>query len=483
MTTARALMQQTQRRLLRHRQLNVIGFFLPLIALCWIMGRLMAEIFALLQLFALLPPLICCGLLGMALWRTRAAVKPEAVAALIDARVDGKERFLTIATASQHSEDELYGIIQRQADQLSSAFHPIHDLPFTLDRRILFACGAAVIGFTVFFLLPLSAPFPSSSPDLAQPQSQDDVAQILEAAARRLTAPTATPQEQRAGVQLLALAQQMKDPSLSPQEKQRLIEEALKRWNLDLPLPQLLPFDLKIFASKGKDNTGQGTENDTPQGQGGESPLSKTNQNLEQFKKPLSSAAGSEPQQGSQQNGEKKEQSPPRQNGGGITFNLPQPQAQNREQSPQDASSSGQKSSQLQTPDNRTPGTDPNRPGEGQNNQAQKQNKQGADLNQPGERPDKNKEEGAGIGQGKGERFLKPGDQPGGGFLTQDARFVKVRVPLGQEAQGEGSARTGNASRATPKTPYSNVPLKEGSPDHVQSKQPIPLEYRSILSE
>jgi hypothetical protein len=87
------------------------------------------------------------------------------------------------------------------------------------------------------------------------------------------------------------------------------------------------------------------------------------------------------------------------------------------------------------------------------------------------------------VGQGRGERFLKPGEQPGGGFLTQDAHFVKVRVPIGQDAQATEEARTANNGRAAPKTPYSNAPLKESAPEQAQGKQPIPLEYRTILKD
>jgi hypothetical protein len=86
------------------------------------------------------------------------------------------------------------------------------------------------------------------------------------------------------------------------------------------------------------------------------------------------------------------------------------------------------------------------------------------------------------VGQGKGERFLKSGEQPGG-FLTKDARFVKVRVPVGQEAQEGETSRTENSTPAMAKTPYSNAPLKEGPPDQAQPKQPIPLEYRAILQQ
>jgi len=54
----------------------------------------------------------------------------------------------------------------------------------------------------------------------------------------------------------------------------------------------------------------------------------------------------------------------------------------------------------------------------------------------------------------------------------------------GEEAQAEEDGRTANSQRTTPKTPYSNAPLKEGRPDdQTHLKQPIPLEYRAILTE
>jgi hypothetical protein len=62
---------------------------------------------------------------------------------------------------------------------------------------------------------------------------------------------------------------------------------------------------------------------------------------------------------------------------------------------------------------------------------------------------------------GKGERLLNLGHKLVV-FLTKDARFVKVRVPVGQEAQAEEDGHTANSQRATPKTPYSSAPLNEG---------------------
>src|SRR4029078_3723487 len=84
------------------------------------------------------------------------------------------------------------------------------------------------------------------------------------------------------------------------------------------------------------------------------------------------------------------------------------------------------------------------------------------------------------ISGGRGERFTQPGEQPGG-FLTKDARFVKVRIPMGREPQGKGDTQIKKYDPAQPKTPYSNAPLKDTPPDGIQPQQPIPLEYRAIL--
>src|SRR5262249_38669609 len=158
--------------------------------------------------------------------------------------------------------------------------------------------------------LPIFTAIPDSSP--APPLVTE-----LEEMARTLMSKGTTPQERAAGAQLLALAQELKDPTLAPQEKRRPIDEAQQRMKLKLPLPQILPFDLKMFASDSKKDNGAGNQGD--QQQPDNQPLAKANQNLEQLKKTLSSAAGNEPQPGPQQDGTQKDQQP-REAGGGIKF-------------------------------------------------------------------------------------------------------------------------------------------------------------------
>ena len=475
MTAPSALIEYTRQRLSRQQRLNIFGFFLPLAIATGVAGWMILHAFAWPSLLAVIPPALCGSLLIVSLWHIRKTVEREAVAALLDQKTAADDRFLTLATCPETPANTPFlALVDQQAERKIATFDPARSLPFTVDKRVLVALLAAALSILVLFWLPPTltrfTPIPdsSSAPLLAE----------LEETTRALMSKGATPQERAAGAQLLALAQELKDPTLSPQEKRRLIDEAQQRMKLNLPLPQLLPFDLKLFATESQKDNGQGNQGD--QQQPDNQPLAKANQNLDQLKKTLSSAAGNEPQPGPQKDGEQKEQQP-REAGGGIKFDMPQPQSGKQQERPgQEPSGQQQQSSQEQTPNNQmqTSGTDPNRPG-GQKDQGQNQDKNGPTPNPQANEP-QDKARGSTVGGSPGERFLQPGEQPGG-FLTKDARFVKVRIPVGEEAKGESDRRTENRGPAQPKVPYSNAPLKEGPPDQAQPKQPIPLEYRKIL--
>ena len=471
MISPTALLERTSRRVLRQRQMNILGFLLPLTIVIGVVCRVVFVAFTLPALLTLIPLALCGGTLAVALWKAQKIAEQATVAALLDEKTKGQDRFLTLVTCPQtQSNIPFLALVRHQAAEQAISFEPVRDLPFKLDRRVSLAVLAAALSVLLLFLLP---PAPTSS--VTAPASAPDAALTeLEEIARTLTAKGATPQEQATGTQLLTLVQELKDPTLSAQEKRRLIDEAQQRLKLNLPLPQLLPFDLKLFATESKKDNGQGNQGDQPQPEN--KPLAKANQNLEQLKKTLSATAGNEPQPGPQKEGEQKE--PQRQAGGGIKFNLPQPQSGKQQQRPGQEPSGQQQSSQDQAPNTQAQGTDPNRPG-GQNNQSKDQEKKGQTPD-PQQKERQEKGTGTTIGGSPGERFLQPGEQTGG-FLTKDARFVKVRIPVGDEAQGESDKRTENRSPALPKVPYSNAPLKEGPPDQSQPKQPIPLEYRKIL--
>jgi len=474
MTPPTILLERTSRRILRQRQINVLGFFIPLAIATGLVCRVLLTAFSLSPLLVLIPLTLCGVVFAVSLWRTPKAIGQETVATLLDEKTNGQDRFLTLATCPQTPANTSFlTLVKQQAAKQAATFEPKRDVPFKLDKKVSIAFLAVALSVALLFLIPLT---PTVSISVSAPVPEATLTE-LETIAHTLMNKGATPQEQTAGAQLLTLVQELKDPTLSPQEKRRLIDEAQQRMKLNFSLPQLLPFDLKLFATESEKDNGQGNQGDQPQPEN--KPLAKANQNLEQLKKTLSSAAGNEPQPGPRQEGEQKEQHP--QAGGGIQFNLPQPEpGKQQQQKGQEPSGQQQKSSQDQTPNiqDQTAGTDPNQPG-GQRGQNQEQDKKGPTPD-PSRSEQQEKGTGSTVGSGPGERFLQPGEQPGG-FLTKDARFVKVRIPVGEESREENGKRTENRGPALPKVPYSNAPLKEGPPDQPQPKQPIPLEYRKIL--
>ena|GEM_PF-5667444 len=473
------LIEQTTQRLIRQRQLNRLGIVFPVTVVivwaCWIV----------LDIFAFPRPLVIAPIIVFAVWlwlvarRIRQSVEQELAAVLIDEKTDSQDRFLTFSTAPKtQATSPLFQMLRRQLEEKAAAFQLDRDVPFTLDRRVLLSLAASTLCILALtFLQPLFSPTGGGS-EAAVPRFSEAQKAIeqLEEAARLLTREGAPPQEQALGQQLATLAEKLKDPTLSPEEKQRLIEEAQEK--IKLSIPQLLPFDLKIFANDSKNDKGQGNQNDKPQKDGKSS--GKSDQPAEQGKGTSSSGSLDRQQQGSQNNqqSDSKNQSQPKEGGGGIKFNQPQQQTGEKKERSEQGPGEQQQSAQNQAPNSQMPGSDPNRPG-GQDNSQPDQQKPGQTPNpqQPGQGEGG---KGSNISGGRGERFTQPGEQPGG-FLTKDARFVKVRIPAGSEPQGKGDTLADNYDPAQPKTPYSNAPLKDVPPDEVQPKQPIPLEYRAIL--
>jgi hypothetical protein len=483
MASPSSLIEQSRVRLVRQRRMNICGLYLPPLVATLILGTALVRTFSLSPALISLPVLALGCWMGFALRRAGKTLADVTVATLLDEKTDRQERFLTLATIPP-AEGSLpfVTLLQRQTEEKTTAFSPQRAFPFVLDRRVFLTAFASALSLLVLFLLPLESaivPPPSPPPTKAQQELE-----TLATFARSLMRDGKTPQEKTAGAQLLALAEQLKDPTIPPEEKQRLVEETKQR--MELPLPQILPFQLDLFASKG--DKGKGDQGNQSQQDGKQQ--DKNNQDkksTDPTQTPSQSAAGNAQQQeqkeqpGSQQDDKKSDQQQPKESGAGIKSNQSKPEqrGEKREQSGQGDSGDQQKGDQQQSPDNRTQGKDPNQPG-GQDGSGQDPRKQGpnpqSDPQQPGQ-----EQKGAGVtAGGPGERFLKQGEQPGG-FLTKDARFVKVRIPFGTAPQEEGENLTEHTDRTQPKTPYSNAPLKEAPPDQAQVKQPVPLEYRTIL--
>src|SRR5712691_2068477 len=261
-TAPSVLIEHTRQRVLRQRQMNVLGFFLPLAIATGVVCRVVLAAFSLPVLLTLVPLALCSGVLVVSLWRTQKIAKKETIAVLLDEKTAGQDRFLTLTTCPETQANiSFLALVDHQAARKAAAFAPARDLPFKLDKRVLMALPAAVLSILLLFLIPsiptIFPPGPDSSPATLLTE--------LEETARTLMSKGATPQERQTGAQLLALTQELKDPTLSPQEKRRLIDEAQQRMKLNLPLPQILPFDLKLFATESKKDNGEGNQGDQQQ--------------------------------------------------------------------------------------------------------------------------------------------------------------------------------------------------------------------------
>lgn len=497
------LILQTGQHVRRQRTINILSFFVPVGVATAIVVYIVLIVFSLPLLFLLIPLGLWAAFFVMAIRRTPSSGQWEAAATLIDEKTLSKERFLTLATLpeSQH-QLSLLPLLQRDTTQRAASFIPERDLPFHLDRRVPIGAVVSVLCVgAAFMLVLLPAPTLSrlvSVPFAPAPDQQDTPQRRLaelEKIAKKLVVEGKTPAERAAGTELVALAKKLKSPTLSPKEKEQLIEDAEERITLNLPLPQLLPFDLKMFASENQNDEGDGNQSDQPQPN--DTVLAKNTDPSAQNKQNPSSNAPNQPQQGQQhgntQDGQPKDQNNRQEDdtqsqpklqeaGGGLKFEQAEQQGEKKQQPSPQQSGEQQQSASQHDPNQKTQGSDPNQPGD--------QDSPSPDPNKPGPTPhtqnadQQNADQpgqGKGIGKGKPERFSKPGEKPGG-FLTKDTRFVKVRVPAGYEQQGESSKRTTeNYSQAQPKTPYSNAPLKKGPANTSEPSQPIPLEYRDIL--
>ena len=490
------LIANTARRAFRQRSINALGFFLPLGIALFFLAYSVVRIAALPVWLSFLPPVVVLGFLLKVLLQEKRRNQNETIASLLDEKTDGQERFLTLVTLPASSRPErpapdFLAQLQREAARKAAVFAPKRDLPFRLDRRVPLACVGAVLSGLLFFFLPTggAALRPDAPAHVAAPS--EELLQDIEKTARELARPQSTPEEQQVGAQLLVLSQDLRNPAFTPQQKMRLIDEAQKRMNLPVPIPQILPIDLKLFGSESKQDDSPGNQGDSPQPEN--TPLAKTNENLEQLKKSLSATHGNEQSQGPQKDSSdqsdgqqsQRQKNQPQESGGGIKFDQPQDNTGKKQakQNPQQTSGQQQKAPDPnQKPDAQQPpsGVDPQKTGQEQQRNATQQDGE-TEQPQQAKRPDQsNQQPGKSGGKGEGERFYKQGE-PSGGFLTQDARYVKVRIPTGLSTDEDNKLVTDNTDQAAPTTPYSNAPLVDRPQEKNTPQQRIPLEYRAIF--
>jgi len=372
-------------------------------------------------------------LLGILRYRLKSPPVPT-TARLIDERVEGKDRFVTLATIdpSLYS-SSLIARLRREAANLQHRISLKKDFPYRIKRSFFASLIGTLAVILLFHLLAVVfSPTPRvwSIRELAQEVSRvPHLAELAEV--------------------LGAVAAQLGTERLSVDEKRLLIEDLLKRVEqMRAALQQ---------QGDGDDLLGQVTD-----------ALRRLEQGL-----------------GKDQN----------EGGGGITTNLPEDgegegkdsgkggkgDAQGELSAVEGKDLKGGKFAQMKGQE------EGEYRGEGQQGRADRLDKPGEEKKEIKNQAEGKPEQKGGTQQGKGlpsgkepERFLRPGE--GGEQGIKGARFITVQLPETQMSDSPGQGSAGKRVGLKPRVPISNVPMR--GPDSQAAsaeKQPLPLEYRAVI--
>ena len=391
-----------------------------------------------------------------------------------------------------------------QTARKAALFVPKRDMPFQLDRRVPLACAAAVLSGLLFVSGDEATGRGISGPPVTvgiEPPAVDALIRAIEQTAHALTQPASVTRTDRdtdaaekgqtehrkIGEALRDLVQRLESPSLTPQQKRRAIEKTQKRLNLPVSLPQVLPIDLELLGS---DNGQDGQ----PGKQRGDS-LADLNRNLEGLKQTLSQTSGSEPGTGQTDRNSvahpesgKTGDPEPKAAGGGIQFDgLPDEPRRERADRTESGSPGQQQTSRTDPESRQAAAVDPGKAGPVPHRQAARSDPtatspSGADRRNAEQSGPAGETAGRSGGQGAGERYYEPGERADG-FTTKDVGYVKVRIPASASTGPDRPQLTDNPDPAVPVTPYSNAPLAEDPQNPNTPQQPIPYEYRAILTQ
>jgi hypothetical protein len=353
---------------------------------------------------------------------------------LIDERVEGKDRFLTLATIDPSSySSSLISRLRREAVNLQHRINLKKDFPYRIKRTFfasLIGTLAVILLFHLLAVLFFPTPRAGSIRELAQEISRvphlAGLAEVLGAAAAQL------------GTERLSF-----------EEKRLLIQDLLKRVQ-------------QMSAAQ------------RPQGDGGDL-LGQVTDALRRLEQGL----------GKDQN----------EGGGGITTNLPEDREGEGKDSSKGgeadvqgevsavegrdlkggkfAEMRGQQEGEHRGEERQGTGATPDK--ERQEKKEIKSEAQG----EPEQKGNKQRETEIPTGK-EPERFLRSGE--GGKQGLKGARFVTVQLPEAQMGVSPGQGSTGKRVELKPRVPISNVPLRRpDSPAASAEKQPLPLEYRAVI--
>lgn len=385
---------------------------------------------------------VSAAVLGMAsllgLWRCRAAAPSVHIAArLIDERVEGKERFVSLATVDPSvCPSSLLARLRHEAAGLLHRLDLDRDFPYRVKRSFFQSLIGSLSAILLFLLLLQISSF------FAPPAPRANELALL---AQKLSQ---VPRFSELARRLETLALRLRESARTSAEQRSMIQEILKQLASQLAAEQQLggtASDLLNQAANALRELEQGLEGDQQRGAGGrEEQLSgegdgkETGKGMrEERQGELSGVGGKKLKEGQPERGEK--------------------QAAGKQQAGKDQ-------------------------GKGESD--------GREREKSGEVKGMGKEEKEGKGsknvgkeipRGKpAERFLKPGEEGEKG--VKGARFVTVQLPEEESGGQSGQSGPGNRGKTRPKVPVSNVPLQRpDSPEASPEKQPLPLEYRGLI--
>lgn len=354
-------------------------------------------------------------------------------ARLADARAQGQDRFVTLATIDRSSAaPSLVGRLQQEARGLLHRIDLVRDFPYRLKRPFAASAIVSLIAFILFHIFVEVWLFLSP-----QARTRNELGML----SREMSQVTGLSELAR---DLRTLAAEIKrEGAESPAERAK-IDEFLRRVGDRLKaggeqgggdaLLGRITAALRPAGSGSNDRRGEGGgDNRGATGKGG--------QGQEQRSPGPGSGAGEIQSVGL---------------GEGLKGEGPQTQGQELGQRDKDLAGS------------KRPGAKPERGRE----------IEGRAQRESGRREGKSRYEEIPRGEPP-ERFYKPGEAE---KPIRGARFVTVQLPeeVAEAAGGEGG---GGASRSLrPKVPVSNVPLRRpDSPESSAESQPLPLEYRELI--
>lgn len=511
MDSLAALIAGAVRRARRQKSANVLAVFLPLSAAAYFLG---ASLIRAVGLPAWIPAGLAAAVLGgliFALRTARRTTQTRTIASLLDEKTGGRERFLTYVSLpdgspSESAASDFRTHLRVQTARKAALFVPKRDLPFRLDRRVPFACAAAALSGLLFGFVPgdeTSGRGRGGPPAGVETPPLDTLIRTIEQTAHALTQSASTMRTERKtgaaekrqaehrqiGTALRDLVRRLENPVLTPQEKRQAIEETQKRLNLPVSLPRVLPIELELLGS----DNGQ---NGKPEKQGTDL-LAELNENLERLKQALSQTSGSEPGSSTGQTERNSVAHPesgragepePKAAGGGIQFDgLPDRPRRERADLTGSGTPGRQQTSRTDPESRQAAAVNPGKAGPVPHRQAARHDptaapRPGTDrrsADQPGQAGET---AGRSGGQGDGERYYEPGERTDG-FVTKDVGYVKVRIPASASTGPDRPQLTDNPDPVVPVTPYSNMPLAEDPQNPNAPQQPIPYEYRDILTQ